>query len=264
MKQLHLSYDMLIEYSEVVNRCNFTIKCIPVDTLRQKISNVKIQMIPDVKYYYGKDGLNNTQIYGVDEIPHTTFHFHIEADALTGLSDYEADTNEDLDMIFGHEHGLNKAGPKIEFFCDTLYRVKRIKSRYEQAIELMHELSRNFVYVPNTTNVSTTAEEAFSQGYGVCQDYAHIYISFLHSLKIPARYVTGFIIGEGESHAWDEILIDGKWYGIDPTHNRAVNDDYIKIGVGRDANDCMINRGIMHGGGLHTQRVSVHVVDESK
>ena len=83
-------------------------------------------------------------------------------------------------MIFGHEHGLNKAGPRIEFFCDTLYRVKRIKSRYEQAIELMRELSRNFVYVPNTTNVSTTAEEAFSQGYGVCQDYAHIYISFLH------------------------------------------------------------------------------------
>ena len=50
VSQLHLSYDMLIEYSEEVSNCNFTIKCIPVDTLRQKISNIQIQIIPDVKY----------------------------------------------------------------------------------------------------------------------------------------------------------------------------------------------------------------------
>lgn len=35
--------------------------------------------------------------------------------------------------------------------------------------------------------------------------------------------------------------------------------DHIKIGVGRDAKDCMINRGIMHGGGLHTQKINVSV-----
>lgn len=259
MKQLHLSYDMLIEYSVEVQRCNFTIKCIPTDSLRQKIKNVQIQIIPDVKYSYGKDGLNNIQIYGVNELPHKSFSFHIEADAETGFSEYEQEQNEDLDMIFKHEHGLNVAGPKIKLFCSTLHRINRIPSTYEQAIKLMKELSLNFQYLPKTTDVNTSAEEAFTQGYGVCQDYAHIYISFLHSLGIPARYVTGFIVGEGESHAWVEVLIDGKWYGFDPTHNRIVNDEYIKIGIGRDAKDCMINRGIMHGGGLHTQKVCVQV-----
>ena len=39
-------------------------------------------------------------------------------------------------------------------------------------------------------------------------------------------------------------------------------EDYIKIGIGRDAKDCMINRGIMHGGGLHTQKVTVQVREE--
>lgn len=259
MKQLHLSYDMLIEYSEEVQKCNFTIKCIPTDSMRQKISNVQIKITPDVKYSYGKDGLNNIQIYGVNGLPHKSFRFHIEADAKTGLSDYETDYRDDLDMIFKHEHGLNVAGYRIESFCRTLYRIKRIEASYERAIELMNELSLNFVYLPKTTDVNTTAEEAFVQGYGVCQDYAHIFISFLHSLGMSARYVTGFIVGEGESHAWVEVLCDGKWYGFDPTHNRVINDDYIKIGIGRDAKDCMINRGIMHGGGFHTQKITVQV-----
>lgn len=262
MKKLHLSYDMLIEYSVEVQRCNFTIKCIPVDSLRQQISNVHIKIVPDVKYSYGKDGLNNVQIYGVNEEPHKSFSFHIEADAKTGFSDYETDVNDDLDMIFKHEHGLNKAGPRITLFFNTISSLKRVRDPYKKALRLMHELSRNFVYLPRTTDVNTTAEEAFVQGYGVCQDYAHIYIAFLHLAGIPARYVTGFIVGEGESHAWVEALCNGKWYGLDPTHDRAVSDEYIKVGIGRDAKDCMINRGIMHGGGFHTQKVNVQVIEK--
>lgn len=262
MKQLHLSYDMLIEYSEEVSKCNFTIKCIPVNSLRQRISNVQIQIVPNVNYSYGKDGLYNIQIYGVNDNPHKSFQFHIEADAKTGLSDYEIDTNNDLDMIFKHEHGLNVAGYTIRLFCSTLTRINRIQSTFDKATELMHELSRNFVYLSGSTDVNTTAEDAFKQGFGVCQDFAHIFISFLHEFGIASRYVTGFIVGEGESHAWVEVLCGTKWYGFDPTHDRMVNDDYIRLGIGRDAKDCMINRGIMHGGGFHTQKISVQVSEK--
>ena len=259
MKQLHLSYDMLIEYSDEVQKCNFTIKCIPVDSLRQKISNIQIQIIPDVKYSYGKDGLNNIQIYGVNEVPHKSFSFHIEADAETIISECEAYANDDLDMIFKHEHGLNIAGPNITSFFNAIKYLNNITDPYEKAFGLMHELSGKFSYKSLSTDVNTTAEEAFSQGHGVCQDYAHIYIALLHLANIPARYVTGFIVGEGASHAWVEILHNGKWCGLDPTHDRIVNDEYIKLGIGRDAKDCMINRGIMHGGGLHTQKITVQV-----
>ena len=264
VKRLHLSYNMLIEYSEAVQRCNFTIKCIPTDTCRQKINNVKIKITPEVKYSYGKDGLNNLQVYGVCDTPHNSFEFHIEADAETGLSEYETDTNKDLDMVFSHEHGLNAAGSEIKAFHTALSYLNDIENDYEKSIELMHELSRKFKYVSKSTDVNTSAEEAFIQGFGVCQDYAHIYIALLHLSKVPARYVTGFIVGEGESHAWVEILYNGKWYGLDPTHDRVVNDEYIKLGIGRDAKDCMINRGIMHGGGLHTQRVTVQVCENSR
>lgn len=258
MPKLHFTYEMQIEYSVEVSRCNFTIKCIPKNTARQRIEYVNLNLFPKTSYCTGVDGLHNLQIYGVNEEPHKIFRFEMEGEAVTGLSDYEEDVDENLAMIFKHPHGLNIPGEGIYSYYDKI-KPKQGISAYEQAMELMHCLHRDFVYQPYSTNVDTTAEEAFIQGKGVCQDYAHIFISLLHLAGIPARYVTGLIVGEGASHAWVEILYNQKWYGLDPTNDVIVSDEHIKIGVGRDAKDCQINRGIMHGGGLHTQTIHVNV-----
>lgn len=258
MRKLHFTYKMQIEYSTIVSNCNFTIKCIPLDTQRQKIDNIKINMYPDTNYQWGTDGFRNKQIWGRNSEPHTSFQFQIEGDATTGLSHYEEAVDTDLAMIFSHSHGLNIPGDTIKEFYNK--KIKNINTGiFDKAIQTMQVLFQEYKYQSGTTNVDTSAEEAFSQGCGVCQDYAHIMISLLHLCDISARYVTGFIIGEGASHAWVEFLDGDKWYGIDPTHNKPIDDDYIKIGHGRDARDCMINRGIMHGGGLHTQAVHVNV-----
>jgi hypothetical protein len=215
-------------------------------------------MYPKTDYQWGKDGFRNTQIWGVNAEPHNEFRFQIEGDAMTGLSEYEEDVDTNLAMVFSHPHGLNAAGNTIKKFFDENIKTIDICT-FDKVLRIMQILAREFQYQSGTTSVDTSAEEAFAQGCGVCQDYAHILISLLHLAGITARYVTGFIIGEGVSHAWVEFLDHDKWYGIDPTNNKLVNDEYIKIGHGRDAKDCMINRGIMHGGGLHTQSVRVNV-----
>ena len=66
-------------------------------------------------------------------------------------------------------------------------------------------------------------------------------------------------MGEGKSHAWVEAACDGNFIAFDPTHNTQITDEYIKLGVGRDASDCTINRGVMWGGGLQTQEIKVKV-----
>ncbi len=258
MKKLHFIYEMQIKYSEEVSRCNFTIKCIPGNTLRQKTENYTIDVFPFTNYCIGRDGLRNLQIYGVNEDPHSLFVFRIEGNVITGLSDFEELVDEDVEMIFRHPYGLNQAGGAIKSFFEK-NKPEEYLSDYEKAVNLMHLLYENFKYVPFSTSVQTKAEEAFVQGKGVCQDYSHIFIALLHLAGINARYVTGLIVGEGASHAWVEVLCNGRWYGFDPTNNIIVSDEHIKIGVGRDAGDCMINRGIMHGGGLHTQNINVSV-----
>ncbi|MCC8167968.1 MAG: transglutaminase family protein, partial [Clostridiales bacterium] len=81
----------------------------------------------------------------------------------------------------------------------------------------------------------------------------------LHLRGQPPRSVTGMIPGEGASHAWVEACCDGNWYGFDPTNDTIVSNSHIRIGTGRDASDCLINRGIMRGGGQQTQEVRVRV-----
>lgn len=260
MKHLFFDYSMQIDYSVAVSRCNYTIKCIPQNTMRQRIDQIAIDLSPKTNYYWGTDGLKNRQIYGVNEEAHSTFHFHISGSAQTGLADYEEIEDDSMSMIFKHPHGLNVAGEGIRAYSEKIrHEIMPGMDAYAEAVEIMHRLYQDYNYQVNTTNVNTTAEEAFLQGHGVCQDYAHIFIALLHLAGIPARYVTGLIIGEGASHAWVEVLHNGRWYGLDPTNDMLVDTDHIKIGVGRDAKDCMINRGIMHGGGLHTQKINVSV-----
>lgn len=260
MKNLFFDYYMQIDYSVVVSKCNYTIKCIPENNIRQKIENIEIDMFPKTVYSYGKDGLGNTQIYGANDMDHSTFCFHITGNATTGIGVGEEAEDDCKTMIFRHPHGLNVAGDKIHRYFDAIYKnIGQKDDAYTVGLAIMDRLHKDFSYKQFVTNTETSAEEAFSLGCGVCQDYAHIFISLLHLAKIPARYVTGLIIGEGASHAWVEILHEGYWYGLDPTNNVPVSTDHIKIGVGRDAKDCMINRGIMHGGGLHTQKIVVNV-----
>lgn len=265
MKNLFFDYYMQIDYSIVVSKCNYTIKCIPQSNMRQKIENIKIDMFPKSTYSMGIDGLGNTQIYGSNDVDHTKFYFHITGNAFTELDVCEEAEDDSKTMIFKHPHGLNKAGEKIHKYYDRIKKEIRLNGdAYLDSLVIMNKLHNDFSYKQFVTNTETSAEQAFSQGQGVCQDYAHIFISLLHLSGIPARYVTGLIIGEGASHGWVEILNKGYWYGLDPTNNVPVTSDHIKIGVGRDAKDCMINRGIMHGGGLHTQKIVVNVKEIGK
>lgn len=259
MKCLIFNYYMQIDYSAPVAKCNYTIKCIPKNTDRQKIDDIKITLFPDSKYSLSTDGLGNNQIYGANA-EHTIFSYQISGRALTGINPYEECENENNSMIFKHPHGLNIAGDSIKkYYKKIASEINLSDDVYQNSVSIMNRLHADYSYKQFVTNTETSAEEAFTLGYGVCQDYAHIFISLLHLAKIPARYVTGFIVGEGATHAWVEILNDGYWYGLDPTNNIPVTTEHIKIGIGRDAKDCMINRGIMHGGGLHTQKIVVKV-----
>lgn len=259
MKTLHFDYYMQICYSQAVTKCHFTIKCIPKDSARQKVSNLKITLFPKEVYSTNEDSFGNGLIYGHVADPHEEFSFRITGDVKTGQADYEERANEDMVSVFRHPYGLNRAGESLRSYFKSLEPELPQQSAYGKGVYLMHRLYQDYNYEKNCTTMKTTAEEAWKLGRGVCQDYAHILTALCHMAGIPARYVTGMLIGEGFSHAWVEILEHGKWYGIDPTNDTIVTDSHIKIGVGRDASDCLINRGVMMGGGDQSQNIRVSV-----
>lgn len=123
----------------------------------------------------------------------------------------------------------------------------------------------NFQYTKGVTTVETTIDEILKHRGGVCQDFAHVLLQILRTMKIPSRYVSGYIYpnkngmrGEGATHAWVEAWIPGHgWTGIDPTNNVWVTNKHIKLAVGRNFNDCSPIKGTFKGSA--DQHLSVYV-----
>jgi transglutaminase-like putative cysteine protease len=103
---------------------------------------------------------------------------------------------------------------------------------------------QSMTYKGGITGVHTTAAEALAQGYGVCQDYAHIMLAVCRSAELPSRYVSGHLVGQGGTHAWVEVVLpvgDGSGDAIawtfDPTHASRGGLEYVTIAVGADYSD---------------------------
>ena len=112
--------------------------------------------------------------------------------------------------------------------------------------------ARAITYQFGITGYSTPAAMALHLGRGVCQDYAHIMLAVLRLLNVPARYVSGHLIGEGAPHAWVEAFVergDGAVdvVGFDPTHGRRTRMDYLTVAVGRDFADVSPTSGTYGG-----------------
>ncbi|MCM1181819.1 MAG: transglutaminase family protein [Roseburia sp.] len=262
MKRLQFDYCMEIRYTVPVSICHFTIKCIPKNDARQHLLGMHIAIEPQAAYSFGEDSYGNRQIYGRVEEAHERFSFHIEGEVEIGQILYEEEAVEERVGLYRFPFGKCRAGEQLGEYYRTL-DFSECKSAYDKCLVLMHRLYQDFSYERAATGIETTAEEAWRLGRGVCQDYAHIYITLLRMAGVPARYVCGLIVGEGASHAWVEALCGGRWIGLDPTNDCLVADSHIKLGDGRDASECAINRGVMRGGGAQTQRISVTVRDST-
>jgi transglutaminase-like putative cysteine protease len=124
---------------------------------------------------------------------------------------------------------------------------------------LMNAVYETVSYVPGSTNVHSSAIDAFNQRTGVCQDMAHLMIACCRALALPARYVSGYLYtgdsGHLASHAWVDVWDAEKqfWHSIDPTHNQYTDDRYCRLAVGRDYTSASPLSGIRQGGGSDEQ-----------
>ena len=133
--------------------------------------------------------------------------------------------------------------------------------RRDKPLALLQELNAKlyelFDYVPNSTKVDSPIDDALRSRGGVCQDFAHIMISLVRQLKIPCRYVSGYLYHEdkahdrspaGATHAWVEAYLgDLGWVAFDPTNNLLGCERHIRVAVGRDYADVPPTRGVYKG-----------------
>jgi transglutaminase-like putative cysteine protease len=117
-------------------------------------------------------------------------------------------------------------------------------------------------YTPASTHVHTHIRDLLTHRRGVCQDFAHLMCGLCRSLKIPARYVSGYLADEQAraTHAWLEVFLpDLGWLPMDPTHNRQIDNTYVKIAAGRDYADVPPITGSYKGSLNRKMEVDVNI-----
>lgn len=240
----------------------FTLKCVPCNNQRQRIENIDIKINGGNNFTTDTDSFGNFVVNGSIISAHSEFDVLVSGVAITDMDIYEeGDEDAVQSNIFKYQTPLTAPSKYILEYNNSL--CINTDTPYNSALDIMHKLYSEMQYSKGATNISTTAEDSFKNRSGVCQDYAHIMLSLLRLRGIPAKYCVGMLSGEGETHAWVEVLSNKKWYGFDPTNNLLVDKNHIKISSGRDATDCSVNKGIFKGCGSQQQTVSVLVAQHN-
>lgn len=263
MDNYNIRYSLKISFSQEIHNHFFSLRCLPSTEARQKIGIVRLRLNADY-YAFSDDVFGNHFIYGYKQNPHGMLDLYMETDAVVDWQNYDTDTR--LNTIFKMPTLATAPGRGLDRFyreCEAL--CAGLNTDYEKAVCVMETVHSRMKYEKNVTDIKTTAEEAFSMGRGVCQDYAQIMIAVMRKLGIPARYVAGAMENEPLTHAWVEVYVNNRWYGFDPTNNLLVNNQYIVFSRGRDYKDCLVNKGIFFGPSVGQEQdilVDVRNVDE--
>jgi len=137
---------------------------------------------------------------------------------------------------------------------------------------LMQKIFKSIEFKPGFTTINTPVEDVIRDKKGVCQDFAHLMISCLRNMGLPAKYVSGYIetipaagtkklTGTDASHAWVSIFFPAVgWVEFDPTNCLLPSNKHITVAYGRDYHDVAPLKGIVFGSGKQSLSVKVDVV----
>ena len=107
----------------------------------------------------------------------------------------------------------------------------------------------NIYYNLSSSNLAASikASEVLADRTGVCDELTNLFIAFVRSLGVPARFISGIAYTESDQfstawgpHGWAEVYFPGKgWVPFDPTFGQYgwVDATHIKLKESQDASE---------------------------
>ncbi|GFO70310.1 transglutaminase [Geomonas limicola] len=286
-----IEHETALEYPAAVREHHVELRLAPRENRHQTLLSCEIQTDPAAELASYRDYFGNLVHYFSVIPPHTRLVTRLRAvvetckeNPLDFLPAPAAEQRQWLKSELSREPRLNDfvlhrsdavpaVGKLAELLPVPLPEFDEKETVQDNLLGLMAWLPRVLEYRTGATVVHGALTDALRQRGGVCQDFAHLFISVARSWGIPARYVVGYldpgIHAAGEqlaTHAWAEALVPGcGWLGFDSTNALLVNDRYIEVCVGRDSHDAAPQRGSFKGESSGNQpTVKVSVLDQTQ
>ncbi len=269
--RLRVAHETRFDYDAPARASYNELRLTPRSELRQTVLESRVVTLPAAPQYSYVD------YWGTQVVAFNVDRAH-EVLTITGsclVDTQRADVPEDCSWEeVGHasttmadhmsHHLYTSPGPELWELAQGL----RAESPLETAHRIIGTTHDALRYMRGVTSVHTSANEAYADGAGVCQDFAHLALAMAKAVGLPARYVSGYFhpeadasIGEevtGESHAWIELWT-GRWWGHDTTNDCRVGERHVAVGRGRDYGDVPPVKGIYAGNAENTMQVVVRM-----
>lgn len=97
--------------------------------------------------------------------------------------------------------------------------VRGDRQRAERLTQFVH----GFLTYRDATS-ALTVDDIVERREGDCTEYAELFTTLARAIGLPARTVSGLVYRDEAGdrlvlHAWNEVVIDGNWFSVDPTWN---------------------------------------------
>ena len=285
--KLSVSHRTFYRYTSPVVQSQHLIHLSPRASERQTILNHSLLIEPaPAGRYDGIDAFGNAMAILDIELPHKELALHARSTVETiapPKTDFAASSAWDrLDEALGRNGAIPldvvpyRCGSRLTTASLDIADYAALSFAPETpvlagAMDLTLRIYREFIFDPTATDLSTPVLEVFRHRRGVCQEFAHFALACLRAMRIPARYVSGYILtrppegmprlqGADASHAWISVWApETGWVDLDPTNGIAVTDEHVTVACGRDYDDVSPISGLLLGGGDHDVTVGVDV-----
>ena len=271
-------------YDAPISESIMEVRLCPRTDTQQQCYSFDLNVTPHAQLFSYQDFMGNMihhfDIPGQHEELRLESRAHVEVRPVEDVPSALPETTwETLDTLLEQGDHMEMTMPSA-FACPTeallALRDELGMVRRDDPLSLLRELNKalyeKFEYSPQSTHVKSPIEDALRSRSGVCQDFAHIFITLGRLLRIPCRYVSGYLFHRSEehnrqnrsaedgSHAWVEAFLpELGWIGFDPTNNILAGERHIRVALGRDYADVSPTHGFYKGSALSILRVGVHV-----
>ena len=205
MEEFYIEYFIENIYESPVRKANFQLLVIPESNSQQNVSDLKFYCSENQEIHISKN------IFGFEIItyyisnPFSNFWFKLSAKILKQkinpfyvsslLPSDEFELIQSLDFqidnhLYLSSTPLTQMPPVVNYTFPVYSGEIQV---FEYLLNLNGCLFDLLEYSPESTDVNTPIEEVLRIRKGVCQDYAHLFLSVCRQNKIPARYVSGYL-----------------------------------------------------------------------
>ena len=276
-------------YASPVAHAHHVLRLTPVHRDGQRVHLASLQIVPEPRQRReGRDFFGNRLTWIEIEEPHQTLTVKLSARiAIDALATWAPDATPAWESVREEAFAESEIGPSSPahfLFPSRMVSLDPEIRDYvresfaagrpilDAAVELIARLKADIAYEIGATTVTTTPPMSFALRRGVCQDFAHIMISGLRGIGLPAAYVSGYLRsaprtdatrlqGSEAMHAWVLLWCGSAagWIGLDPTNAVRAGEEHVMLAIGRDYTDVAPVDGVIVGSGRQRMEVSVSV-----